>query len=642
MTLDNFRQYRGLQEFEVSILPDLNVTLFHGQNGAGKTGMFSALNWCLFGEGLEDIGDVFNRGALFDLPEGGRGSYAVSIKFRHKSHTYLAQRRQPVRRAGLRAVDDGPPSFTLMRLKATGEVTPVQFDLGFMNSVLPRNVRQYFFFDGEKMDDLTRAGNSEVKDAIRNVMRLPALERAETRFTEIARDLRGEIKRSASPESQRLADEEDRLRTEKTQLGAVRAKVRDELTLARTQIETLEAQLRSMEGARQLQEQRDRLLVDWKTTEGQDDKKTVELRKALMGAYTPWVRAATVDALAILDEKRERGEMPPGIREQFLQDLIERLECVCGRSFHEHDEVHARLASIMERSHATQQLEVEYTRLSGELRTLPQRVVTQRQLIDTLARDREDLRLRKTQIESELDNINRQLHTSSAGDIAALEKQRTTLTESRDRLLVQDQVNLMRLEEIDRELDALQGKKAAAEAQERQALLLTRTAALAQRLADAVTSVKHAYFETIRHDIERVTQDVFRKLAWKQEHFENVRIDQDFRLEVIDRYGVPTRKELSAGERQILSLAFICAMVQVSGEEAPLVMDTPFGRLSGDHLRAVASNLPALAPQLILFVTDREWDDASRAGLEPHTGKQYRLHFHRENSFTRVEELSPA
>ena len=125
--------------------------------------------------------------------------------------------------------------------------------------------------------------------------------------------------------------------------------------------------------------------------------------------------------------------------------------------------------------------------------------------------------------------------------------------------------------------------------------------------------------------VQASTRSVFDRLAWKQDHFQSINIDSDFRLEVIDRWNTPTRQELSAGERQILSLSFICAMAQVSGEEAPLVMDTPFGRLSGNHLSAVAQNLPHVDAQLVLFVTDREWDALRRQGLGPRTGRQYKL-----------------
>ena len=81
-------------------------------------------------------------------------------------------------------------------------------------------------------------------------------------------------------------------------------------------------------------------------------------------------------------------------------------------------------------------------------------------------------------------------------------------------------------------------------------------------------------------------------------------------------------------------------MARVSGEVAPLVMDTPFGRLSGNHLSAVAENLPDLTSQLILFVTDREWDEASRTGLEPRSGAQFELQFDMKTGCTTIEEVS--
>ena len=169
---------------------------------------------------------------------------------------------------------------------------------------------------------------------------------------------------------------------------------------------------------------------------------------------------------------------------------------------------------------------------------------------------------------------------------------------------------------------------------------LARKADLAQRAADAVGRIKEQFFEKTRQEIEASTKEVFDKLAWKQDHFQDITLDRDFRLDVIDRWGTPTRKELSAGERQILSLSFITAMSKLSGEEAPLVMDTPFGRLSGNHLTAVAENLPNLTSQLILFVTDREWDEASKTNLEPRAGAQYELKFDQSTGCTEIKEIS--
>ena len=160
---------------------------------------------------------------------------------------------------------------------------------------------------------------------------------------------------------------------------------------------------------------------------------------------------------------------------------------------------------------------------------------------------------------------------------------------------------------------------------------------MARLSTEYMTSIRERFYEETRKQIESETKKVFQTLAWKTDQFNEIRLNQDFHLEIMDRWNRPSREELSAGERQILSLSFIAAMVRLSGEESPVIMDTPFARLSGNHLNNVARELPDLVPQLVLFVTDQEWNDSSKAGLEPRVGAQYQLHF--IDGCTTIEEV---
>ena len=98
-------------------------------------------------------------------------------------------------------------------------------------------------------------------------------------------------------------------------------------------------------------------------------------------------------------------------------------------------------------------------------------------------------------------------------------------------------------------------------------------------------------------------------------------------------------REAISPNRQVLSLSFITAMSRISEEEAPLVMDTPFGRLSSQHRDSITENLPGLADQLILFVTDEELYGTARQNLENHIGAEYRLEFNHQTSCTRIIEV---
>lgn len=62
--LHNFRQYFGHQRLKISRHDDQNVTVIHGVNGAGKTSLFLALNWCLYGEGVDNIGQIISKEAV--------------------------------------------------------------------------------------------------------------------------------------------------------------------------------------------------------------------------------------------------------------------------------------------------------------------------------------------------------------------------------------------------------------------------------------------------------------------------------------------------------------------------------------------------------------------------------------------------
>jgi DNA sulfur modification protein DndD len=80
-------------------------------------------------------------------------------------------------------------------------------------------------------------------------------------------------------------------------------------------------------------------------------------------------------------------------------------------------------------------------------------------------------------------------------------------------------------------------------------------------------------------------------------------------------------------------------MSQVAEREAPLVMDTPFGRLSSAHRESITASLPTLASQLVLFVTDEELRDQAKANLQPRIGTEYVLHFDPRTSCTTIEEM---
>lgn len=639
ITLTNFRQFFGRQEAEFSTSRESNVTVFHGDNGAGKTSLFTAINWCLYGVVDPNIGQIASKAAIANVAEGNSVETRVELCFISGGNRYCASRTLTSRKVGKIGVPQAGGVFTLTQFKASGDSELIRNPVQRMNFLLPENVRTYFFFDGEKMDDLTRADNSEVKEAIRNIMRLPSIERAEGHLKEVASEYRSEIRRQGSPELDKLIRQEEQTRTEKETTQKRQEELKEEMRLALQQIADIDTQLRGTEIAKPLQKRRDDIQPELQRLEKQQTSDLSEIQRVVNRSYITLLSEPAIKALDVLDQKREKGEIPSGIREQFVMDLLHESLCICGRPFVEGDEAYIHLKSLVKTA-TSNKLASEVIGLAGNLRAISAKATDQTVYLDKLIQRSSDAKTAKDLLYRELDEIKIQLiKNGSEENIAGLERKRSEFQRNWQRYTQEDAKATERIKTLDAWISEVIRRKAVEEAKQTKLAVLSSTERLAQKAADAMTLLKDRFFEETRKEVEVSTRTVFDTLAWKQDHFQGINIDSDFRLEVIDRWGTPTRKALSAGERQILSLSFICAMAQVSGEEAPLVMDTPFGRLSSNHLAAVAQNLPQLTPQLVLFVTDREWDESSRKGLTPRLGRQYKLNFDSGTSCTTIEEM---
>ena len=641
ITLENFRQYYGRQRLIFSKDSQQNVTVIHGVNGAGKTSLFLAVNWCLYGsEGATNVGELVSKEAVSRARNEEVVRTTVELTFTHDGERYLASRRlESVKQADVSISLSGTDDFTMMRTRWDGQAERVNNPIGTMNAILPSNVRTYFLFDGEKIDNFAKPeASDEVRYAIYNVLKLEVLSRGRKHLEDAAAEYRRELKSVSSGELRDLIEQEERARAEKEQVLARKEALEREIESARHQITDIDQRLREMQNARALQQQRESLERDIKQRQVEMDRLVSDIRDTATGGFVILGQSAIERALAILDEKRERGEIPSNIRQQFIQDLLDRMRCICGRPFEPGSLEHQQLLTLMNSS-LPGSLEDDVLNTSAALRPFAERAQMLKDSLDGAMRRRAELLDFIQTLEEELDDVSRQLKGSPQEEISRLEKQRQDFRADIESYRL-EQGNLdTRLETLGKEIARLEKQIERARKDESKQHLLTRRANLAQRAADAIGEMYQVFADDMRQRIEARTKEIFKSLVWKDSHFQDICLGPDYRLEVIDRYGLPARPELSAGERQVLSLSFITAMSRVSEEEAPLVMDTPFGRLSSHHRNSITEHLPELADQLVLFVTDEELRDQARQNLEPRIGAEYRLEFDRETSCTEIVEV---
>jgi DNA sulfur modification protein DndD len=149
------------------------------------------------------------------------------------------------------------------------------------------------------------------------------------------------------------------------------------------------------------------------------------------------------------------------------------------------------------------------------------------------------------------------------------------------------------------------------------------------RAATVARTVMNAIMRDTRKEIQEKTQEYFLSLIWKREEYKSVGIDDEYNFSVVHRSDRESLGTLSAGEQQVLALSFVSALTSVSGFNAPLIIDTPLARISGEPRQAIATHLPSYLSgrQLILLVTAEEYTNSVRSAMKPAVGTEWRIDY---------------
>ena len=118
---------------------------------------------------------------------------------------------------------------------------------------------------------------------------------------------------------------------------------------------------------------------------------------------------------------------------------------------------------------------------------------------------------------------------------------------------------------------------------------------------------------------------VYRQLAHKDQ-VAKIKIDGDGTTRVLSKSGKGINFERSAGENQIFATALIAGLAKVSEVKAPMVVDTPLGRLDSKHRENILKFWTNdKNRQVILLSQDKEIDHELFRQIEDSVSKTYLL-----------------
>nr|WP_298146413.1 DNA sulfur modification protein DndD [uncultured Pseudomonas sp.] len=128
---------------------------------------------------------------------------------------------------------------------------------------------------------------------------------------------------------------------------------------------------------------------------------------------------------------------------------------------------------------------------------------------------------------------------------------------------------------------------------------------------------------------EMITSE-FKQLLRKRNLISRVLVEpQTYEVSIEDVNGhMLPMERLSAGERQILAIAVLSALIRERKGRFPVVVDTPLARLDRSHREALIHNFFAkVSHQVLVLSTDEEVEGSVHTALEQHMSREYALTF---------------
>ena len=648
VTLKNFRQYREEQTIEFATDKEKNVTIIYGEMGCGKSNLFSAINWCLYGE-LDGVGsdsEIVNKAALSEASDRGDVETVVEVDFSHEGKNYHCIRTLKAKGVSLIKDNDGNERFTylpeqelyLCTIRGTGECERDNDPTRTIHSILPSEMRKYFFFDGEKIDELSKSGHeNEVKNGIKAVLQLDIITRAINHLKQVCKEYDRKLEMYSTGDLKGLYGRRSEINDEIDDLEEKQLELQNERSKAEKLKSEYDNRLLELGEIKEQVEQRSRLENRLEDLNDEFENNELKMKDVATKSIIVLSERICNEATKIVDQKRQKGEIPTGIRETFLNDLLENRICICDRHIKENS---PEERAIQRRLSDTKPGKIEelVLELPGKLNFLSMEA-------GRIASDLEGLHSEKTKINYKLEetegermNICESLKSIETENISDLELKR----EETDDRLSKLKIDLSRISEqikgLKSESNTLKGKIDKATTKEKRETELKKNSCVAEQSRSVLEKINERFIHEMKEEIQAYSQEIFGSLIWKSSQFNKVTISDRFELEVFDKWGTPAKSELSAGERQCFSLAFILAMSKATEAEAPFIMDTPFARISEEPLRNISENLPNLTKQLVLLVTNREFSAEYSADIKPRVGGDYDLRFNDVTGCTTIEE----
>ena len=659
LELKDFRQYYDKQKIEFGTLEGKNISIILGENGEGKTGIFRAVIFCLFGQLYlneeesvlartrkeEDVIHLVNFNKLQENI-GEPVTAFVRLKFEHESYIYdLKRSKHEMKDDDGEIISHETTDLELFITNPDGNTDgkPIVQDSDvqdILSNIMDKKLKDFFLFDGEKIENLTKPKKETREQVKKGVIRLlqidsitasiDILQGIEIKQNEKIRKLSSNTKLKSKHDE--MDDLIKKIENQETDIDILK----ENLSNYEQEREEVETKLAKDADIQELMEKRNR-----KVKEKNDKKRLLLEVKGGAKKFIPEHGHNIIIDDYIFKTKNFLGQevidkkYSSGISLDLLENVLKDKTCICGRGFDEGSEPIKILVELKKqygRSELSSFINIFRSRIGDHYENREEYINDMENILEKI-RDVED---EIEALECELSTINDLIdeRSQSEENLKYLKEQNEELSKVEKDIKVQ-------LKVAERTLEDLKNKKGKLQDE------IDKLAK--EEVSLNVESTKLKYVRELKKNFERILSDYSHEMRVKisleaTNLFKNIISEKDKHLiekiEITDNYEIkvkgwdnsPMTSDISSGQRQIVSLSFVTALAKIaSGSRkmmnVPLFMDTPFGRISGENRDNLIRVLPNHTIQWILLMTDTEFTRAEELQFKKtgRIGSIYRL-----------------
>ena len=614
--------YKGEQIIDFPQHETQNVMLLFGDNMRGKTSFLNAIRWGFYGKALARHLREIPRINLVnsDAISEGDWSMTVTLLFEHDNKGYELKRRidkrdnvtQPRNHADFKE-DIG--------LRINGE--PINGDLieNEINQVMPSEISRFFLFDGELLQEYENllieesTQGEKIKERIEAILGVPALINARNDLQSLLNDARKQQRKDAqnieegkgySQEQQNLQIKLDNLKNDLASLKSQDDIIQDDIDIIDDILKNTEAvQSKKIEmGALGIEKKNDESRIAELQDDIQDLLKNAwkdvlsnsvqpiigKIKKDRDNQQSAWQESARLQARieslrASLEKNTECetcGQIIPDSLKQPLREKILKAEV-------EKSEVVFDPAELTELTNRIDNLDL--IRSEGECN----------RIIENLKKITKH-KVNLISVDNQLDELEEEISGFDTEEIMRQREKMQRLVEqsARVRNSIKDaedavELNLQKQQKLSQLMAKIPGA---------QNFLSTKRVDCLEQLETVFKDGIIHLRDKLKESVQDYAAQAFVKLT-TETSYSGLQINQSYGLSILDHEG-RVLKERSAGAEQIVALALIDGLNKTSNKKAPIIMDTPLGRLDPTHRKNVLQYLPDMSEQVVLLVHEGE------------------------------------